>query len=281
MRITRVAHDGKTFLAREEAGRFVLLHEESEHPAADALREALANGCSLTASGQPVPAGECTVLAPLRNPSKIIGIGLNYRDHAEESGQPVPASPIMFAKFPNSLVGDGAAVRFRPADSQEVDYEVELAVVIGRQTRDCSAATALDSVLGVTVANDLSARDAQFGDVQWTRGKAFDGFLPLGPAIVTLDEVGDVQSLGLSCTVNGQVLQSGSTEKMVFGVAQLVAYVSRFMTLEPGDLILTGTPPGVGFARKPPIFLRDGDTVAVAIEGIGAVTNTISTGGGG
>ena len=211
------------------------------------------------------------VLAPLANPSKILAIGLNYADHAPESGITPPELPIFFAKTPNTIVGPNDPIVYRTADSTQVDYEAELAVVIGRRARDVSDDETLAYVLGYTAANDESARDAQFADGQWIRGKSYDTFLPLGPAIVTSDEIRDVQSLKVTCIVNGEVLQDGTTKEMIHSVAFSVSYASRFMTLEPGDLILTGTPHGVGFARNPAIFLIDRDVVEVEVEGVGVL----------
>lgn len=212
--------------------------------------------------------------APVTRPGKIICIGLNYRDHAAETGKPVPTEPIMFAKFANSLVGDGATVSV-PAIVEDLDWEAELAVVIGRGGRDIPREQALDHVAGYACANDLSARVLQRSGGQWTRGKAIDGFLPMGPWLVTRDEVPDPQALSIRCVLNGDTVQDSSTSQMVFGVADLIAEISRTMTLEPGDVICTGTPPGVGMAMDPPRFLREGDEVAVTIEGLGTLTTTI------
>jgi 2,4-diketo-3-deoxy-L-fuconate hydrolase len=211
---------------------------------------------------------------PVRRPGKIIGIGLNYRDHAEETGQPVPDEPILFAKFANSIVGPGDDIEV-PLDAREPDYEAELGVVIGRTARSVSPDSALDYVGGYLCCNDVSARDLQMRVGQWTRGKAVDTFLPCGPWLVTPDELGDPQDLRIGCTLNGEVMQESTTAQMVFGVAELVSFLSRTMTLEPGDLIATGTPPGVGFTRTPPRYLQDGDRVTVEIERIGSLTNTV------
>lgn len=275
MRLIRARLGGDVVLARVEGDAAVVLAHESAHPARDVLREALAEGVELSGDGARVALEDLQVLAPLANPSKILAIGLNYADHARESGMTPPESPIFFAKTPNTIVGPNDPVVYRVADSTQVDYEVELAVVIGRRARDVSEAEALAHVLGYTAANDVSARDAQFADGQWIRGKSYDTFLPLGPAIVTTDEINDVQSLKVTCTVNGEVLQDGTTKEMIHGVAAAVSYASRFMTLEPGDLILTGTPHGVGFARTPAIFLTDGDVVEVEVEGVGRLRNPV------
>jgi 2-keto-4-pentenoate hydratase/2-oxohepta-3-ene-1,7-dioic acid hydratase in catechol pathway len=208
-------------------------------------------------------------------PSKVLAIGLNYADHARESGMEPPKNPLIFVKTNNSICYDGDPITWAAADSAEVDYEAELAVVIGRQARRVSEADALDYVFGYTCCNDVSARDAQFGDQQWVRGKSFDTFCPLGPAIVTADEIPDPQNLRIACRVNGETLQDSTTAEMIFGVAELIAYCSRFMTLEVGDIIATGTPFGVGFSRTPPIYLRNGDVCEIEIEKIGVLTNPV------
>jgi 2-keto-4-pentenoate hydratase/2-oxohepta-3-ene-1,7-dioic acid hydratase in catechol pathway len=207
-------------------------------------------------------------LAPVPRPEKIICVGLNYRDHAAEVGRDLPTEPVLFGKYANSVVGDGAAVRI-PRQTSEVDYEGELGVVIGRTTRDVARDVALRHVAGYTVMNDLSARDLQRRLGQWTRGKAIDDFLPMGPFLVTPDEVGDPQALAIRTEVNGEVRQHSSTAEMVFGVAELISTISQTITLEAGDCIATGTPAGIGSAHRPPRYLRPGDEVAVEIAGIG------------
>jgi 2-keto-4-pentenoate hydratase/2-oxohepta-3-ene-1,7-dioic acid hydratase in catechol pathway len=222
----------------------------------------------------PVPA------APLR-PGKVVAIGLNYLDHIREAGLAQPASPLIFAKFPSSVVGPGQPIVIDEALTARVDWEVELAAVIGRPLRNASAEEALAGVLGYTVANDVSARDLQFGDVQWTRGKSLDSFCPLGPEIVSADELGDPQRLRLSTRVNGETLQDSSTEHMLFGVGELLAYCSRAFTLEPGDVLLTGTPWGCGEFMDPPRHLHPGDVVEVEVEGIGVLRNPVTSARGG
>ena len=228
------------------------------------------------ATGRPVAThamADLDLLPPVTHPGKVIAIGRNYHEHAAEEGQTAPADPVVFAKFPNSLVGDGADIVWRAADTGQVDYEAELAVVIGRTTRDVPASRALDHVLGYTCLNDVSARDLQFGDGQWVRGKSLDTFCPMGPWIVTTDELPDPGTLRIRCLVNGEVVQDARTSEMVHDVPRLIAFCSRFMTLEPGDVIATGTPGGVGVFREPPRFLRDGDEVVVDIDGIGRLAN--------
>ena len=216
---------------------------------------------------------ELDVLAPVPRPGKIIAVGKNYHDHATEEGLAAPTEPLVFAKFASALIGDGAPIAWRDADTAQVDYEAELAVVIGRAARDVSRTDALGHVLGYTCLNDVSARDIQFSDGQWVRGKSLDTFCPLGPWLVTADEVPNPGALRIRCLVNGEVLQDASTSEMVHDVPALIAFCSRYMTLEPGDIIATGTPGGVGVFRQPPRFLGDGDEVVVEIEGVGRLTN--------
>ena len=212
---------------------------------------------------------------PIARPSKIICAGLNYRDHADEAGLDVPGQPVLFAKWPNSVIGPGDPIVL-PGFTNEVDYEAELAVVIGRRIRDVSAESALDAVSGVICLNDVSARDLQFAaGGQWTVGKSLDTFCPVGPRLVPLEEIGDPQQLRIRCLINGEVLQDSTTSSMIFSIAELIAFASRGIELEPGDLIATGTPSGVGFTRTPPRFLRPGDEVTVEIEGVGALTNPV------
>jgi len=211
--------------------------------------------------------------APLR-PGKIVAIGRNYRGHAEEEDVPIPEAPVIFTKFTTAVIGPGEAIR-RPAFVRELDYEAELAVVIGRVTRRVRAEDALNFVGGYMCLNDVSARDIQHKDGQWDRGKSLDTFAPIGPAIVTSDEVPDPGTLPIRCRVNGEVLQDSNTRELIFSVPELIAYCSRMFTLEPGDVISTGTPAGVGFTRKPPRFLQPGDQVEVEIEGVGRLVNPV------
>ncbi len=217
------------------------------------------------------------ILAPVR-PVDVYCIGLNYRAHAAEAGLPIPDAPVVFMKPVSSVVGPGHPIRIPACCDRgpEVDYEGELAVVIGRPVRDADPAEALEAVLGYTAANDVSARRWQkHNGGQWVRGKSFDTFCPLGPALVTRDEIPDPQALRIRTRLNGDTVQDGGTDDMIFPVAEIIAFLSRDTTLAPGTVILTGTPPGVGFARKPPLFLRPGDRVAVEIEPIGALTNPV------
>jgi acylpyruvate hydrolase len=225
-------------------------------------------------SDDSVVLAQATLCAPVTDPQKIICIGLNYRDHAQETGQDIPVAPMWFAKFANSLCGSGAPVILPRAHSQYVDYEAELALVIGRPAHAVSAEEAMSHIAGAMPFNDVSARDLQMQNPLWTSGKAIDTFAPCGPALVTLDEIDDIGNLTLHTRVNGETLQSGSTANLIFGPGELVAWLSRTMTLLPGDIIATGTPAGVGAAQGR--FLRDGDTVEVEIDGLGTLTNAIS-----
>lgn len=226
-----------------------------------------------------VPLSSVKLLAPIPNPSKIVAIGLNYMDHCREQGVEPPTQPLVFAKFPSSIIGPGEPISWDPKATQQVDYEVELGVVIGKTARNVSPEEALTYVFGYTILNDISARDLQFGDGQWVRGKSLDTFCPTGPSIVTADEIPDPQTLTMRCFVNGELLQDSTTAEMIFGVADLVSYVSRYITLQPGDLMATGTPYGVGVFRDPKVFLKDGDIVVAEIDGIGKLDNPVQVRG--
>jgi len=212
---------------------------------------------------------------PIPNPRKVIGIGLNYADHAREQNVQPPESPMVFAKFPTAVIGPGRAITWPEGSSNKVDYEAELAVVIGRRARQVSAAEAYDFIAGYTIANDVSARDVQFSDGQWVRGKSFDTFCPLGPYLLTTDEVADPHRLEILCRVNGEVLQHSNTDQLIFDIPTLVEFISRTSTLLPGDVICTGTPHGVGVFRDPQVFLKPGDVVEVEIEGLGRLRNPV------
>jgi 2-keto-4-pentenoate hydratase/2-oxohepta-3-ene-1,7-dioic acid hydratase in catechol pathway len=214
---------------------------------------------------------------PFERPGKVVGVGMNYRDHAAEARLDVPARPVFFGIWTSSLVGPGDAILL-PSFSDEVDYEAELAVVIGERGRSVPVERALDVVAGYAPFNDVSARDLQFQDGQWTRAKSLDTFSPVG-SLVPASEVGDPQALRVRCLLNGEPLQDSSTSEMVFSVAELVSALSHGVTLEPGDLIATGTPAGVGFARRPPVYLRPGDEVTVEIERVGTLTNPVRADG--
>lgn len=218
--------------------------------------------------------GALTLAAPVPRPGKILCIGLNYRAHAAETGKPAPARPILFSKFPTAVIGPGAPIVL-PRASRQVDFEAELGVVIGRRVKHVARERALDCVVGYLNVNDVSARDLQFGDGQWQRGKSCDTFAPMGPYLVTSDEVGDPGRLGIRLSLNGRVMQDSSTSDMIFGVPELIAFLSETITLEAGDVIATGTPPGVGWVRKPPVFLKPGDRVEVEVQGLGVLANPV------
>jgi 2-keto-4-pentenoate hydratase/2-oxohepta-3-ene-1,7-dioic acid hydratase in catechol pathway len=223
------------------------------------------------------PVASAKLLPPIPDPAKIVCVGLNYRDHAAESGAPIPRDPVLFSKYATALIGPGDAIVL-PKVSQEVDYEAELVIVIGKKGRHLDRTRALDHIAGYTIGHDVSARDWQLkkDGKQWMVGKTFDTFAPLGPEVVTSDEVGDPHALGIRLRLNGQTMQDSSTAQMIFSAGELVAYLSTVLTIEPGDLIYTGTPPGVGVARKPnPVFLKGGDVVEVEIDKLGVLRNPV------
>lgn len=270
MKIARVEHEGTERLARVESATAHLLEVEASSPLAVLLGEP----ASLPRRGeQEVALEDVRLLAPVGQPGSVIAVGLNYLDHALESGMEPPPVPITFPKLPQSIIGPGDTIRWSAEQSEQVDYEAELALVIGRDAREVAVEDALDHVLGYTCCNDVSARDIQFADGQWLRSKSIDTFCPLGPWLVTTDEIPDPQALRIACRLNGETMQDSTTAQMIHGVAEVVSFLSRFFVLRAGDVITTGTPVGVGFARRPPVFLRPGDTVEVEIEGIGVLAN--------
>ncbi len=214
------------------------------------------------------------LLAPLPRPPKIICVGLNYRDHAEESNMPIPSVPTIFAKFPTAVIGPDASIVL-PKSSTRPDYEAELAFVIGEGGRHIPASEWRQHVFGYTMLNDVSARDYQLATSQWMMGKTFDTFAPMGPWIVTADEIADPHALDISLTLNGEQMQNSNTRNLIFRIPELIAFLSSVFTLEPGDVVSTGTPSGVGFARKPPVYLQPGDEVVVRIEGLGELRNPV------
>ncbi len=250
----------------------------SSFPEARTLHDGLATGKEgherLRRAGAIVPRSSVRLLAPVPRPGKILCIGLNYADHAKEGGHEIPGRPLVFSKFPSSVIAPGETVRI-PAGCEKLDYEAELGVVIGRRAKLVPKAKGLHHVLGYVNFNDVSARDFQFADGQWQRGKSCDTFAPFGPFLATTDELPDPQRLAIRLRVNGETRQDSSTEQMIFGVAELVMYLSEAFTLEPGDVIATGTPPGVGFARRPPLWLCEGDRVEVEVEGLGVLANPV------
>ncbi|MEQ8633378.1 fumarylacetoacetate hydrolase family protein [Gimesia maris] len=217
-----------------------------------------------------------TLLAPIPSPGKVLCIGLNYRDHAEETGMPFPDEPVCFSKFSSSVTGSGQPIRI-PSVAREVDYEAELVAVIGKTCRNVTQANASDYVAGYMNGHDVSARDWQIGRPggQWLLGKTADTFAPTGPYLVTADEIKNANSLSIKLTLNGEVLQNSNTDKFIFTIEEVIAFVSQILTLEPGDIIFTGTPPGVGMARKPPVYLQPGDQASIEIQGLGMLHNTV------
>ena len=217
-------------------------------------------------------------MLPIERPSKIVCVGLNYRDHAEEQGAPLPQAPLLFAKWQNTLIGPGEPIVIPPIVTK-CDYEAELGVVIGtRRPRTRRWRTRSRRSPGYICVNDVSARDLQFADGQWTRGKSPDTFCPVGPRLVPRDEIPDPQDLAIRAILNGETMQESSTANMVFGVAELIAYITQTITLEPGDLIATGTPAGVGAFRDPPVFMQPGDEITIEIDGLGSLTNPVVAG---
>lgn len=221
-----------------------------------------------------IPAADARLEAPVPNPRKVLAIGLNYRDHAEESGQPIPQRPVVFAKMPGCITGPGSPV-YMPRVSRALDWEAELCFVIGKRARYVKAEDAAQYVAGYMCGNDISVRDWQFHSPTWMMGKSFDTHGPIGPWLVTPDEV-DVEHLGVRLFVNGEQKQSSNTEQLIFGVGPIIEYLSAGFTLEPGDVVFTGTPAGVGGAMKPPTFLKVGDVVRVEIDGLGVLENTVA-----
>ena len=222
-----------------------------------------------------VEIGAARMLPPVADPEKLIGIGLNYTSHADEAGLEPPATPTFFAKFRNALAPPGAEVSL-PATSEKVDYEAEVAFVVGRRARDVVEAHALDHLAGLTLLNDLSARDLQFSTPQWMPGKVFDGSAPCGPALVTLDEAGDPAAIELELTLNGETMQSASTADLIHSIPALLAHLSRLMTLEPGDVVFTGTPAGVGSLRRPRRWLAPGDELVIRSPQLGQLETRIA-----
>jgi 2-keto-4-pentenoate hydratase/2-oxohepta-3-ene-1,7-dioic acid hydratase in catechol pathway len=249
------------------------------------LRQLLAGGSELLqhaaragrrADAVRIPAASARLAAPIPDPQKIVCLGLNYRDHAAETNTPIPREPVLFSKYATALIGNGDAIVL-PAVSKEVDFEAELVIVIGKRGRHITEAAAPGHVAGYMIGHDVSARDWQLkkDGKQWMVGKTFDTFAPVGPELVTADEVGDPRSLGIRLRINGQTMQNSNTREMIFGVAAAIAYLSTVFTLEVGDLIFTGTPPGVGIARKPPVWLKANDVVEIEIDKLGILRNPV------
>lgn len=285
MRIASWNVDGAEHAVVHEGGRWFLVSEllsgrirtvndliRGGESVLETLRAALSTG-PLAASVEP---SRGTVLPALPHPANIIAIGRNYVDHTSEEDVAPPSRPEMFLKHTSAVNADDASISWDPRYTDNVDWEAELAVVIGRDARDVDAADALDHVFGYAAFNDLTARDLQFGDAQWARGKSLEGFAPVGPWIVTRDEIEDPQRLRLTCRVNDVVVQDATTADMIFSVAEIISFCSRAFTLKAGDVIATGTPGGVGAFREPPIWLRDGDVISIELENVGTLTNRCS-----
>lgn len=243
---------------------------DTDGTARDVIRQANIHSLTRTATYR---LDEVKLLSPLTDPEKIICIGLNYHDHVIESNMQVPKVPVLFPKYNNCLTGHGDEVVI-PSEVSQCDYEVELAVVIGKTAKKVSRETAMDYVFGYTVLNDVSARDIQLNEPQWTRGKAIDGFAPVGPWIVSADEIENPGKLGISLKLNGETMQNSNTKELIFDIPYLVSFLSNTITLQPGDIISTGTPPGVGMGKKPQVWLKPGDVVEATVEGIGTLRNT-------
>jgi 5-carboxymethyl-2-hydroxymuconate isomerase len=271
MKIAQIAVEERTTLAIERDGR-PLVPAAGPVPLA-AVLQGSTSLAEIAEHLQPAPRG-ARRLAPIA-PGKIVAIGLNYADHVRETGLPAPEQPLVFAKFPSSVIGPEQPIRIDRSLTERVDWEVELAVVIGRTATRVAPDDAIGHVFGYTVANDVSARDVQFGDVQWVRGKSFDTFCPLGPVVATADELRDPQTLRLTTRVNGETVQDSSTAEMIFPVAELVSFCSHSCTLEAGDVILTGTPWGCGEFMEPKRSLQVGDIVECEVEGIGLLRNPV------
>ena len=284
MRLLTVATDRGPRAVAEREGRYVDL--QAADPGVPAtVRELIGGGPPLLArAAEAARRGTVTydpdgvrLLSPVPDPQKIVCLGLNYRDHAIETGAKIPDEPILFSKYPSSLIGHEAPILL-PKVSHEVDYEAELVIVVGRGGREIPAERAYDHVAGYAVGHDVSARDWQLRKPggQWMAGKTFDTFAPVGPYLVTADEVPDPHDLGIRLRLNGRLMQDSNTSQLIFRVPEMIAYLSKVFTLTPGDLIFTGTPPGVGMARKPPVWLKPGDVVEVEIDGLGTLRNPVA-----
>lgn len=286
MRLVTFEHQGQRRLGVRAGDQIIDLHK-TDASIPNTMRDFLAAGepalnKAKTASQKGehgISASSVKICAPIYNPEKIICIGLNYADHAAESGMPIPSEPVVFSKYASSIIAPGDAIH-APSVSTKVDYEVELVVIIGKGGRNIAQADAMKHVAGYMVGHDVSARDYQLEKPagQWMMGKTFDTFAPIGPDLVTADEVADPHNLGIRCFLNGQIVQNSTTSQLIFKIDQLIAYLSHVFTLAPGDLIFTGTPPGVGMGRKPPVWLKAGDTVACEVDGLGRLENPVVAG---
>lgn len=283
MRLVTFTHQGQRRLGARSGDSIIDL-SAADPSIPSAMKEFLEAGDSAASRARAVinsgthaiSATDVTIHAPIDNPEKIICIGLNYADHAAESGMPIPDEPIVFSKYASSIIGPDENI-VAPSASSQVDYEVELVVVIGKRGRNISEDDALDHVAGYMVGHDVSARDYQLEKpgAQWMMGKTFDTFAPIGPDLVTTDDVPDPHNLGIRCILNGETVQDSNTSQLIFGVPKLVAYLAHVFTLTPGDLIFTGTPPGVGMGREPQLWLKQGDQVICEIDGLGRLENPV------
>ena len=267
MKIAQYYDRNKIRIGLIEKNSLIPVHFEGE------MIDLIRQGIACEPSGDPLHIEDIRFAPVLSRPSKIIGIGLNYLDHIEEGSATVPDTPMVFTKFQSCLTGHRGEIIWNSSLTKKVDFEAELAVVIGKSLHDCPEEKAMDNIFGYTCANDVSARDIQFTDGQWVRGKSLDTFCPLGPWIVTSDDIEDPHSLNIRSILNGDIMQDSNTGLMLFKVPQLISFLSKNFTLLPGDVILTGTPHGVGCFREPPLFMGDGDEIIVEIENIGKLQN--------
>ena len=277
MRLVTVKSEGRLRLGRMMSPLHVALHSDPGMTMRQWIAEFQGSASAVDGfDDPPVPLDSVQLTAPIPNPGKVICIGKNYADHAAEMGGAPPELPVVFNKFPSAICGPEDPVEL-PAISEQVDWEAELVVVIGRTARQVSESDARQHVFGYTCGNDVSARDWQKGKPggQWLLGKTFDTFAPIGPMIVTTDEISDPHNLGVQLTLNGESMQSGNTRDLIFTIDFLISHLSRFVTLEPGDLLFTGTPAGVGAGRQPPRFLQAGEQMTVEIDGIGSLSNHV------
>lgn len=271
MRILQYYHDNKIRLGMVEGDNVLPLKFSGN------MIDFISNTPDPVITETPVPLTGIDFMPPVTGPSKIICVGLNYLDHIKESNGSAPEIPLLFSKFSTSLTGHDTYIKWNTSLTRKVDFEAELAVIIGKECFNHPENSIMDYVFGYTCANDVSARDLQFGDGQWVRGKSLDTFCPLGPWIVTKDEIHDPNNLKIKCSLNDRVMQDSSTGLMLFKLPELLSFISRNFTLLPGDIILTGTPHGVGTFREPSIYMKDGDIVTVEIESIGVLKNRCRT----
>jgi 2-keto-4-pentenoate hydratase/2-oxohepta-3-ene-1,7-dioic acid hydratase in catechol pathway len=267
MKLSQFHHEGGARLGIVEGDKLLPIDFSGD------MISLIEKGIPIETKGNPLSISDVTLAPPVSRPSKIIALGLNYKDHADESKGKVPEVPLIFAKFPSSITGPNTDICWDSAVTSKVDFEAELAVIISKKATNCTEKEAMETVFGCTCANDVSARDLQFGDGQWVRGKSLDTFCPLGPWIVTADEIEDMHNLKIKCVLNGQIMQESDTGQMIFNIPTIISFISKHFTLFPGDVILTGTPHGVGAFREPPIYMKNGDEVVVEIEGIGRLKN--------